>query len=458
MSSELLTPAVTVQELPDQLPFLEWITEAERVKRLSHDFSWFSPTLKRELAEKKAELVARPRNIEEIRQVVAACAKALIPITVRGAGTNSKGQSTPIHGGVVLDMSGYNGFSWIREKSARAQAGIRLSEFNDIARQKGLALSCTPAAFGEGTLGGILAGGVDGARTLLNPPLSTLGSLLGARVMTVEAEPKIMELRGAEAQQIYAMCGTNGIVLEVEMALSAAIPWTECVAHFDSFEKALQFAKHLTQSNALIQKEVALLAAPIPSYIPKLTPLLDEQQYAVIMVIDPASFSIMESLVASTDGRLCYQKTMAEVLESQRTISNYTWHRTTFHALKLYKNLTYIQSEFTASRHMEQVKILEKELGGEVLTHLEFFRTQEGEINCSGLQLIHYTSEARLNEIMAIYRSHGVQIKNPHVYTMSDDTSNPADPAFVKMKERFDPLGLLNPGKLPSWASREMRT
>ena len=107
---------------------------------------------------------------------------------------------------------------------------------------------------------------------------------------------------------------------------------------------------------------------------------------------------------------------------------------------------------------MEQVKILEKELGGEVLTHLEFFRTQDGEINCSGLQLIHYTSEARLNEIMAIYRSHGVQIKNPHVYTMADGTSNPADLAFVQMKERFDPLGLLNPGKLPSWANREVRT
>ena len=159
----------------------------------------------------------------------------------------------------------------------------------------------------------------------------------------------------------------------------------------------------------------------------------------------------MEALVTSTDGRLCYQKTMAEVLESQRTISNYTWHRTTFHALKLYKNLTYIQSEFTASRHIEQVQILEKELGGEVLTHLEFFRTQEGEINCSGLQLIHYTSEARLNEIMAIYRSHGVEIKNPHVYILDEVSSKLPDPAFEKMKERFDPLGLLNPGKLRTW-------
>ncbi|MEY4448741.1 MAG: hypothetical protein RLZZ433_1756 [Pseudomonadota bacterium] len=458
MSAQLLNKPVSVQELPDQLPLLEWITEAERVKRLSHDFSWFSPALKRELSEKKAELVARPRNLEEIRQVVSACAKALIPITVRGAGTNSKGQSTPIHGGVVLDISGYNGFSWIRGQSARAQAGIRLTEFNDIARQKGLELSCTPAAFGEGTLGGILAGGVDDARTLQNPPTSTLGSLLGARVMTVEAEPQIIELRGADAQQIYAMCGTTGIVLEVELALSAATPWTECVVHFETFEQALRFANDLTHSKELIQKEVALLAAPIPSYIPKLTPLLNERHCAVVMVIDPASFTKMEALAASQGGLLCYKKKMAEVQESQRSISNYTWHRTTFHALKLYKNLTYIQSEFTPSQHIEQVKGLEKELGGEVIMHLEFFRTQEGDINCSGLQLVHYTHEARLNQIMDIYRAHGVEIKNPHVYIVEDEKPDKLAPEFVMMKERFDPLGLLNPGKLPSWASREVRT
>jgi FAD/FMN-containing dehydrogenase len=458
MSAALLSKPVSVQELPDQLPLLEWITEEDRVKRLSHDFSWFSPTLKRELAEKKAELVARPRNLEEIRQVVAACATALIPLTVRGAGTNSKGQSTPIHGGVVLDISGFNGFCWIRGHAARAQAGIRLSEFNQIARQKGLELSCTPAAFGEGTLGGILAGGVDGARTLQSPPLSTLGSLLGVRIMTVEAEPQIIELRGADAQQIYAMCGTNGIVLEVEMALSAATQWTECVAQFDSFEKALTFANKLTHSKDLIQKEVALLAAPIPSYIPKLTPLLSEQHCAVVMLIDPACFQKLDNLVATQGGQLCYKKTMAEVQESQRSISNYTWHRTTFHALKLYKNLTYIQSEFTPSQHIEQVRILEKELGGEVLMHLEFFRTPEGDINCSGLQLVHYTHESRLNQIMDIYRSQGVRIKNPHVYIVEDEKPDNLAPKFVKMKERFDPLGLLNPGKLPSWASREGRS
>ena len=59
---------------------------------------------------------------------------------------------------------------------------------------------------------------------------------------------------------------------------------------------------------------------------------------------------------------------------------------------------------------------------------------------------------------MQIYRDHGVQINNPHVYIVEDGKQNNLDPAVVQTKERFDPQGLLNPGKLRSWATREART
>jgi hypothetical protein len=44
-----------------------------------------------------------------------------------------------------------------------------------------------------------------------------------------------------------------------------------------------------------------------------------------------------------------------------------------------------------------------------------------------------------------------VQINNPHVYIVEDGKQNNLDPAVVRVKRRFDPLGLLNPGKLRSW-------
>jgi len=37
------------------------------------------------------------------------------------------------------------------------------------------------------------------------------------------------------------------------------------------------------------------------------------------------------------------------------------------------------------------------------------------------------------------------------VYIVEDGKQNNLDPAVVGMKRRFDPQGLLNPGKLRSW-------
>src|SRR5688500_8244835 len=89
------------------LPALEWITD-NRVARLSQDFNWFSPVLKRQLAHQRADAVVRPKTEAEVGAVVAACAREGVPVTVRGSGTGNYGQCVPLHGGVILDLSAYN--------------------------------------------------------------------------------------------------------------------------------------------------------------------------------------------------------------------------------------------------------------------------------------------------------------------------------------------------------------
>ncbi|MGL4574161.1 MAG: FAD-binding oxidoreductase, partial [Burkholderiaceae bacterium] len=116
--------------LTRDLPTLEWVTDASRVERLSQDFSWFSPVLKRDLAGKKADIVVRPKTEDEIKQVVGACAARGIPITVRGSGTGNYGQCTPLFGGVLLDLSAFNQFLWCKDGAGRAQAGIRMGDFD----------------------------------------------------------------------------------------------------------------------------------------------------------------------------------------------------------------------------------------------------------------------------------------------------------------------------------------
>jgi FAD/FMN-containing dehydrogenase len=443
--------ATAVTQLPERLPDLDWIVDPLRVGRLSQDFSWFSPVLKRELSGKRGDIAVRPRSEAEIRQVVAACAQAGIPITVRGSGTGNYGQSTPLHGGLILDMSGYNGFGWVKGGVGCAQSGIRLSDFDQQAKLRGQELRWLPSTYRSATLGGLFGGGFGGAGSINHGPLAAPGNVLAVRAMTVEPEPQIIELRGPEAMLLHHTYGTNGIVLELEVALTPAVAWTECIVTFTAFDAALEFADRFGGAPGLAKKEVCFLAAPISAYFTSLSEYLPSGCHAVILLVAPHSESGMRDMVDQLGGTVTYCKTAEEVSQGSKTLLEYTWNHTTLNALKIDKTLTYIQSGFNPATRLEQVKALEEKLSGEVMMHLEFLRTKEGTFNCSGLQLIRYTTEQRLNEIMQIYRDHGVQINNPHVYIVEDGKQNNLDPAVVSIKRRFDPQGLLNPGKLRSW-------
>ena len=206
-------------------------------------------------------------------------------------------------------------------------------------------------------------------------------------------------------------------------------------------------------------KSVTLLAAPIPDLLLAATPLLKGAMaagsHAVFVLVAEFAEPALMQLVAEFGGSVTLRKTAAEVRGSNRTIVEYTWNHTTLHALKVDKSLTYIQSGFVPGQHVQQAKTLRERLGDEVLVYLEFIRTKEGAMNCSGLQLVRYTTDERLDEIMQIHRDHGVYIANPHVWVVEDGKQGQVNPDVVATKLRFDPQGLLNPGTLRGWAQRE---
>ncbi|MBC7435238.1 MAG: FAD-binding oxidoreductase [Bdellovibrionales bacterium] len=446
-------PAHPIEQLYAALPDLDWVTDEGRIARLSQDFSWFSPVLKRQLEAKRAEAVARPRNEDEIRGLVSACAKLRIPITIRGTGTGNYGQAVPLQGGVVLDMSGYNAFLWARGGAGRAQAGMRLSEFEKKAREAcGMELRCMPSTWRSATLGGLFGGGFGGVGSINYGPLAARGNVLGLRAITFEEEPKFVELRGPEALALHHMWGTNGLVLELELGLAPGVDWQENIVTFASFDDGLEFANAIALAPGIIKREVGFFAAPVPDYLKPLCEFMPAGCHALILAIAPASEQAMLELAALWNGTVTYRKTAQEVAASNRTLLEYTWNHTTLVALKTDKNITYLQSAFTPGEHLEQVRRMEKLLGGEVLLHAEFIRNLDGHVMCTALQLVKFTTEARLQEIMQIFRDNGVRINDPHVFIVEDGKAGGSLPqAVLDAKKRFDPLGLLNPGKVRAW-------
>jgi FAD/FMN-containing dehydrogenase len=458
--------AVQVRErtaaVAQALPAVEWITDS-RVERLSQDFYWFSPILKRQLEGLRADAVARPKTEDEIRAVVAACAQQGLPITVRGSGTGNYGQCMPLHGGVILDLSAYNKLLWQKPGVARAQAGIRMMEMDRQTQPQNWELRCVPSTYRSATLGGLYGGGFGGVGSINHGPLASTGNVLGVRAMTIEPEPKTVELRAPEALLLHHVYGTNGLVLELEVGLAPAHPWLEAIVCFDGsesgFSAAIEFADALAAAPGVVKKSVTLLAAPIPDLLLQAVPLLAGSMapgaHAVFVLVAEFCEQPLLQLVQEFGGTVSHRKTADEVKKSNRTIVEYTWNHTTLHAMKVDKGLTYIQSGFPAGPHVEKAKALRRLLGDEVPVHLEFIRSKEGAMTCSGLQLVRYRSDERLNEIMQIHRDAGVYIANPHVYIVEDGKQGQVNADVVATKMRFDPMGLLNPGKLRGWAQRE---
>ena len=77
------------------------------------------------------------------------------------------------------------------------------------------------------------------------------------------------------------------------------------------------------------------------------------------------------------------------------------WNHTTLRALRVDPAITYLQVLYPLSRTSSTWSSRStRDFGDEVLAHLEFVRF-DGKVDCFGLPLVRFTTEERLDEIIA---------------------------------------------------------
>jgi len=260
-----------------------------------------------------------------------------------------------------------------------------------------------------------------------------------------------------QALLLHHAYGSNGIILEVELALAPVHRWIERLDVFDDFADALNYANECLRSPGFVKRQLALLAAPIPDYFnfSHLNGHYRAGQHAVISVIAEESEGLCHGLVLKHQGENAIRQSGDEARERHTSLMEYCWNHTTLHALKIDNTLTYLQTAFNYQRFAEQILQMEQRFAGEVMSHIEFLRDNDGNITASGLQLVRYSTEERLNEIMQIFRDNDIKINNPHVLQVEDGKQGIIRPDVVAVKKYIDPDGLLNPGKLRGWALRD---
>lgn len=431
-----------------ELADLKPVVDVEELDRLSRDFSWFSPILVPQLKDKRGEAAFSPTAVDEIRRIVAACVRHRVPISVRGGGTGNYGQLTPLQGGVIISLLRFNKVTWIKPGAARAQAGIRLGTLNREALATGWELRMLPSTYKVASLGGFYSGGTGGIGSINYGLFAGRGNVLGVQIMTLEDEPRIIELRGERIGLLQHCWGTAGIVLELEVGLAPAQPWDDAIAVFPDFDRALSCASELAHSNGIARRLVSFHVDPVPQYLTPLLPHLPRGHHAILANIAGYSMEPFRTLVAAWGGEVTLHRPAADLAKVPQTLIEYSWNHTTLNALKIDPTLTFTQLRFTAATHLEQVRALYKALHPEVMLHLEFIRDPEGLTTCSSLPLIRFTSEARIHEIHDIARALGIGVANPHTNSVGLGNKKALTPAFLEARREFDPHGLMNPGKL----------
>jgi FAD/FMN-containing dehydrogenase len=443
--TKILMETLTLNTLTAAFADIETIIDPAQVAKLSQDYHTFSPVLVPKLAGKVGDIVVRPANEAEVIKVAATCAKYRVPVTVRGAGTGNYGQCVPLHGGVILDMTKMHEILWVKPAVARVEAGVKLAALDKKAREIGWEMRMAPSTYRTATIGGFIAGGSGGIGSIQYGLLGDRGNILGLRVVTLEDEPRIIELRGDDVQKVNHAWGINGIITQLELPLAPAYPWAEVIVTFDDFMTAAKFGYALGNADGMIKKLISVFASPIPQYFHALHEYIPEGKHAAILMVAEPSLEFLPGLVQQYGGQINYQKPAQDASKGTH-LAEFTWNHTTLHARTVDTSITYLQSIFPPDSSLQLVEHICDHFGDEIMMHLEFFRVG-GAVIPGALQLVRYTTEERLNEIIRYHEAQGVMIANPHTYIIEDGGRKVIDPEQLKFKEMVDPYGLMNPGK-----------
>ncbi|MEM9088983.1 MAG: FAD-binding oxidoreductase [Cyanobacteria bacterium P01_F01_bin.53] len=434
---------------------IEVILAPEKVAKLSKDYYHFSPILVAQLGDNVGDLVVRPKTEAEVLKVAQLCVSTKLPLTVRGAGTGNYGQSIPLAGGVILDMSAMNAVKWVKPGMACVEPGIKLAAIDRVTRPQGWEIRMAPSTYRTATIGGFIGGGSGGIGSVMYGQLADRGNLQAVRVATLEASPRIIELRGDAVQQVNHAYGTNGIITELEIPLGSAYPWAEVIVTFDDFMAAAHFGQVLGDADGIIKKLISIHAWPIPSYFVALQDGLPDGKAAALLMVSEADLVALCDLVAQCGGTITYQKD-AQSAGKGAAIAEFTWNHTTLHARNADDSWTYLQTVFPYDPELKLVQHMYDHFGDEVVMHLEYIRVQ-GKILPAALQLVRYSTAERLNDIIRYHEDNGAFIANPHTYVLEDGGRKTIDENQLNFKEQVDPYGLLNPGKMRGWLERYAR-
>ncbi|UFN49534.1 FAD-binding oxidoreductase [Roseomonas sp. OT10] len=422
-------------------------TDPVLVRQRSRDMSAaFSPVLKREAKDRSVDVILRPRSRDDVLRIAASAARHRMPLIARGGGTANFGQGIPLRGGALIDMTALDKVLWVRGPVVRAEAGVRMVDVDAATRPTGWELRMHPSTKRAGTLGGYLGGGHAGVGSCAYGILRDRGNILGLQVVSVEEEPRVVELRGTEVNLVHHAYGANGLILEAEMPLAPAWEWMEAVVCFKDFMTATRFSHAVSVSDGIVKKLVSLHQWPLPKLMTPLSGVLREGEDMVLCMIAAPFFESFETLVEDFGGTIT-----ARAKEGEGPygipIYEFAWGHTRFHVNKVDRSLVGCVGLYRDPDLVEKIERSYRRFAKLGPMHFEAKRF-DGGLSFQGSPLFPYVDDAQLAAVTAAMQEDGAIAANNHTFLVRENGMKPVDDIEIAFKRGMDPYDLLNPGKL----------
>ncbi len=190
-------------------------------------------------------LVLLPENIEQVQKVMRVCHQHQLPVVSRGAGTSLSGGALPHADGVVLSLAKMSQILQVDQlaRCARVEPGVRNLAISEAVKSLGLYYAPDPSSQIACSIGGNVAENAGGVHCLKYG--LTLHNILALKLVDSEGDIFEIDQRCLQAQGydlLPLLVGSEGmlaIVVEVTVKL---LPIPVCarvvMGVFDSIEKA----------------------------------------------------------------------------------------------------------------------------------------------------------------------------------------------------------------------------
>jgi hypothetical protein len=460
------TETAAVRELRGALGAAAVRTSAPEIVRFLRDNSWLSPGLAQALERRNesdgsvlgVQAVVTPATEADVVSLAAIAARHRLPLTPRGAGTSNFGLLTPAEGGVIVDLRRLTGPAVLAAGSANAPAGTLQGSVEKAARAEGRELPVMTTTYAQATIAGWIAGGHVGLGSGVYGSVWD-GNVVSARIVTIEEQPRVVDLQGDAVIPLLHTFGAIGLMTEVALRTVPRHDWLEAVAFFPAFDHASAFVTEISRDTAYRHRACAAQEAELMPGLSSLAPIL-QPGAGVLLLIDREQTSEFRRVAQRHGGSLVEWQTWDIDGGEKPSIAAMVYGHRMLWVKRLLPEAAFLHIYFDPDDPDAGVRALKKRYGDEVLVEMKYVRSPwmlkalgyrpDATLPAAVVSLRDGATPGKVEEVLGFCDEIGLQYQNSHTNVIEDNGLFPDVAPIVALKSEADPYDLLNRGRLRS--------